>query len=242
MKIGVAQTRPVTGDIQRNLERHAILIDMALHHGAKVIVFPELSVTGYEPSLAKDLAIDQEDARFDIFQHFSDTKHATIGVGAPTASPEGPCISLLIFQPHKARELYSKMHLHQDEEPFFARGKPSAGLFGANGEIALAICYELSVAEHAASASKNGAEIYIASVAKPAAGVDVAANRLSEIAREYSMMALMSNCVGPTDGWESAGRTSVWDDKGVLLSQLDDKNEGILVVDTETHTVVQCIA
>jgi len=56
MKICVAQTRPVKGDIQSNIENHKKFIDLAVSGGADTIIFPELSLTGYEPELAKELA------------------------------------------------------------------------------------------------------------------------------------------------------------------------------------------
>ncbi len=84
MKICVAQTKPVKGDIQRNIENHKKLIDMAASHGADIIIFPELSLTGYEPTLAKELATTQDDSRFDDFQQISDRRQITIGIGVPT--------------------------------------------------------------------------------------------------------------------------------------------------------------
>jgi predicted amidohydrolase len=50
MKVCVAQTRPVTADIQRNIEHHKRLIDTAVPHHPDLIIFPELSLTGYEPN------------------------------------------------------------------------------------------------------------------------------------------------------------------------------------------------
>lgn len=85
----------------------------------------------------------------------------------------------------------------------------------------------------------NGAEIYVASVAKPAGDVDRAIARLSAIACEYRMTVMMSNCVGVCDGWQAAGKTSVWNKQGVLLSQLNDDDEGIIVVDTVMQDVIQ---
>ena len=82
---------------------------------------------------------------------------------------------------------------------------------------------------------KSGAEIYVASVAKSVNGVDNASKRLSEIATKYAMSALMSNCVGQSDDFESAGKTSVWNHKGLLVGQLDDTNEGIVIYDTVTQ-------
>lgn len=152
MKICAVQTRPITGDIESNIERHQKLIDLAVANGADTIIFPELSLTGYEPTLAKALAMHSDDRRFDDFQKIADTRQITIGVGVPTKNEAGICISLVIFQPHQARQTYAKQYIHPDEEDFFVSGQNSIGLLGDKNNLALAICYELSVPEHAEKA------------------------------------------------------------------------------------------
>jgi predicted amidohydrolase len=220
MKICVAQTRPIKGDIQSNIDHHKKLIDLAISNGADIVIFPELSLTGYEPKLAKALATNQDDRRFDDFQKISNTQQMTIGVGVPTKNNTGVCISMVLFQPHQARRMYSKKYLHPDEEEFFVSGQNFPSLKINKIDIALAICYELSVPDHAEKAFKSGAEIYIASVAKSVNGVNKASKRLSDIAHKYSMTVLMSNCVGQSEDFESAGKTAIWNDKGLLVGQL----------------------
>jgi predicted amidohydrolase len=239
MKICVAQTRPVKGDIQSNIYHHKKLIDLAVSNGADTVIFPELSLTGYEPELSEDLATCQDDSRFDDFQKIADTRQITIGVGVPTKNNTDTCISMVLFQPHKGRQTYSKKFLHADEEQFFARGQGFGGLIGNKNNIALAICYELSVPEHSEHAFKSGAEIYIASVAKTVNGVENAVKSLSEIANKYSMTVLMSNCVGQCDGSECGGKTSIWNNKGLLVAQLNDTNEGIIIIDTGTLELIE---
>jgi predicted amidohydrolase len=239
MKVCVAQTQPITGDIARNIQGHEELIDLASSNGADIIIFPELSLTGYEPELAKELAISQEDSRLDTFQRISDAKQITIGVGVPTKHPTGICISLVLFQPHQARQLYSKQYLHPDEEAYFVGGQNSICLIGNQRNVALAICYEISVDEHSKQAARGGAEIYIASVAKFVSGIDRALSRLSDIASQYSMMVLMANCIGKADGSQCAGKTSIWNAQGCLIGQLDDAAEGILILDTETQELIK---
>ena len=235
MKICIAQTRPVKGDIQSNIDNHKKLIGLAVANGADTIIFPELSLTGYEPGLSKELATDQDDSRFGDFQKISDSKHIAIGVGMPTKTNSGVLISMIIFQPHKPRHTYSKQYLHQDEHPYFINASQQAVLEERKNKIALAICYELSVPEHSENASKSGAEIYIASVAKSVSGVEKAVKSLSEIAGKYSMTVLMSNCIGHCDDFECGGKTSVWNSKGLLIAQLNDKDEGIIILDTDTQ-------
>lgn len=158
MKICVVQAESIRGNIQGNTDNHKKLVDFAVSNGAEIIIFPELSLTGYEPDLAAELATNRDDSRFDDFQMISDTKRVTIGVGVPTRSSAGVCISMILFHPHSERQLYSKAYLHADEEPFFVSGQNST-TFISGTRIALAICYEISVPEHAGNASKGGAEV-----------------------------------------------------------------------------------
>jgi predicted amidohydrolase len=239
MKLCVAQTKPVKGDIEKNIAAHKELIRLAVSNSADMIVFPELSITGYEPELAAALATDQDDPRFDEFQQISDTQHITIGIGAPTKSDDGICISMIIFQPNKKRETYSKKYLHTSEDIFFTSGENFTGLLGEKENIAPAICYELSVPQHAADASQKGASVYIACVVEDIEGVERAIKKLSAIGSTYSMTVLMANVTGPTGTYYGGGKTAAWNDKGELKGQLDTSHAGILLYDTETGTTVE---
>lgn len=238
MKIAVAQTKPVKGDIESNIISHQKFINLASANNADLIIFPELSLTSYEPGLSKELAIDEQDSRLNVFQTISDTKHITIGVGIPTKSSRGICISMLLFQPKMPQMIYSKQFIHPDEETFFVCGKKGSGLIG-DKNIALAICYELSVPEHSETAFKNGANIYVASVAKSAVGVEKAFDTLASIAKKYAITVLLANSVGPSDDFVSAGRSAIWNSKGTLLDELDSENEGLLILNTNTQEVTK---
>ncbi|HEX6428827.1 MAG TPA: nitrilase-related carbon-nitrogen hydrolase, partial [Niastella sp.] len=103
--------------------------------------------------------------------------------------------------------------------------------------IALAICYEISIPQHAENASTSGAQVYLASVAKTVKGVEKAWTGLSNIAGKYGMTVLMSNSVGMCEDGECGGRSAVWNNKGTLLGELNDMDEGILMLDTDTQSV-----
>jgi predicted amidohydrolase len=239
MNIAVAQIRPFKGDIKKNIETHKKFIALAVSSGARIVVFPELSLTGYEPELSKKLATDQDDSRFDDFQKISDTNKITIGAGVPTKGNSGIYISMIIFQPHQPRQTYSKQYLHEDEHPYFICREQQVFLSVNKLKIAPAICYESLLPQHSEYAFKNEANIYIASVAKSANGVQKALKHFPEIARKYSMTVLMANSVGPCDNFESAGNTSVWNNKGVRAGQLNDTDEGLLIIDTETGDLIE---
>lgn len=237
MKFCVVQSLPVRGNVSENLVRHLRMIELACAYNPEIIVFPELSLTGYEPALAHDLARDPGDSIFDELQRASDHYNITIGAGAPLRVDGDIAISMLVFQPAQQRQLYAKTYLHADEEPFFSGKQGITSIKHANMHVAFAICYELSVAVHAERAFNEGAGIYIASVAKSVAGVDAAMHNLSEIAMKYSMTVLMANAVGPADNFVCGGRSAAWNNRGELMGQLDAHSEGLLVYDTDNNGV-----
>lgn len=206
---------------------------------ADVIVFPELSLTGYEPTLASRLVCDPDDGEFLVFQRTVDETNMVIGIGMPTRNPNGICISMVLFRPRQSKLIYSKRYLHRDEEPFFVTGDNLSSLTFGETKIAPAICYEISIPDHAAHAIAGGANIYLASVNKSVNSIDDALQRLGDIAVGYSIPVLMSNCVGFCDAAACAGRTSIWNDEGALVGQLDDEAEGILILDSVTGAVTE---
>lgn len=241
MKICIAQTRPIKGNVSANIEAHKRFIENALTFNAGAIFFPELSLTGYETELAKELATNQNDIRLDVFQEISDKKNIIIGLGLPTEDESQIRISMIIFEPNKPRRTYSKQLLHTDEFPFFKNGAVQLVIEANDRCIAPAICYESLQPSHAENACKLGADVYLASVAKSANGIEKAFVHYPGIAKKYVIPVLMSNCVGFCDNFLSVGKSSVWTKEGRLAGQLDDESEGILVFDTETEEVNELI-
>ena len=235
MKLCVAQTRPVAGAVEMNIAAHLHWISQAAAAGAELVVFPELSLTGYEPALAAELSRSVSDRCFDVFQSISDQEKIQIGVGAPLRTELGTEIGMLLFRPNADRHAYSKMYLHPDEQSCFVPGQTANNIMDTNPVVALAICYELSVPQHLEHALKRGAQIYVASVAKTASGMQQAQARLAGIAHSHSLPVLLSNCIGHLDGSECAGGSAVWNSSGALTAQLDACHEGLIVLDSATQ-------
>src|SRR6476620_2963887 len=95
MKIAAIQTSPIIGDFAKNIEAHKKLIELSTDNGADLIFFPELSLTGYEPKLANELAISPDDDRLNDFQNISDAKEITIAVGVPIRAETGIMIGMI---------------------------------------------------------------------------------------------------------------------------------------------------
>lgn len=236
MKLCAAQFQPSKGNIDPNVEKHLALIDLAVTCGAGLIVFPELSLTGYEPELVGDLATSGDNARLEIFQELSEQYAIIIAVGLPTRGERGTLISTVIFHPRRARQTYSKQMLHSDELPFFVAGDREI-VFSVDGHsFTPAICYESLQNAHAEKAAGMGADVYLACVAKPEQGVAQAYAHYPEIAKRHSMLVLMSNCIGPCDNFVAAGGSAAWNRRGELLVGMSPTQTGLVLVDMETET------
>lgn len=237
MKICLAQTKSTKGDIEQNISNHKRWIEVAVSQNVDLIVFSELSLTGYEPALAQELATEPADPRLNEFQQISDQNEIVIGVGLPLKLGVDIFISMLIFHPKEPRQVYSKQMLHSDELSYFAQGRKQTILTIKNIKIALAICYESLQPEHLERAMKLGAEVYLASVAKSSQGIEKAVAHFSEISKKHAIPVLMTNGIGPCDNFESAGLSAIWDENGTLIKQLDPNKECLLTYDTETKEV-----
>ncbi len=201
-----------------------------------LIVFPELSITAYEPELAKELATHYNSPLFNSIQKLSDQGEISIGMGMPTLSADGIHISMLIFQPLMARTVYSKQLLHTDELAYFSAGKEQRFLDIKGKKIAVGICYETLQREHFIQAKKGRADIYIASVAKPLHGIQKAYQHFPRIANEFNTPVLMANSIGFCDNFLAGGQSAVWNQKGELLQQLDGQNQGLLLYNSELES------
>ncbi|MFI5152511.1 MAG: carbon-nitrogen hydrolase family protein [Chitinophagales bacterium] len=239
MKISLAQARPVPGNIQANIANHLKLIKLAASIDADMIIFPELSITGYEPKLASALATQLDDHRFNGFQDLSDKHAMVIGIGMPLRVSGGISIGMIIFQPDRPRSHYTKKYLHPDEEPYFVSKESAIDSISIDQKIALAICYEISVDDHAEATARRAASVYLASVDKTTRGIEQAIERLSAIAKKYSVTALVANCAGTCDGGVCGGKTSIWNRQGILIGQLDQREQGILMIDTKNDSIIK---
>lgn len=232
MKLCAVQLASLKGDVQANLERHLACIEQAAALGAELVVFPELSLTGYEPTLARQAALPVSSARLDPLQAACDRFGITVAAGLPLPTPDGIRIGMPILSPGVARQAYAKRRLHDDELPWFTPGDQALLLQVGAHRVAPAICYESMFMAHAAAAREHGADLYLVSVAKTAKGIREGYLHYSEVALELGMAVLLANCVGPADTFIGAGGSAAWDSQGGLLASLDDHSEGLIVLDT----------
>lgn len=229
LTIAAAQSRSVPGDVEANVRRHLRFVQCAIDHEVDLIVFPELSLTGYEPTLATPLAMTPRDARLRPFDQIARTHSVTIVVGAPLSSKrEKPSIGAIAFTP-AGGIAYAKQHLHEGEEACFSPGDRGCVVAVKDRQVALAICADTNQAIHARDAATHGADVYAAGVLITADGYERDADILQGDAREHRMVVLMANHSHPTGGLTPAGRSAIWDETGQRLIAAVGTEEALVV-------------
>jgi len=234
MKIGLVQLESVKGDIEKNLNAHLEWIQKSAAAGTSLLIFPELSLTGYDSSMARDLAFDQSDSRLGIFAATSQSLGIDIAVGLPLATSDKPTIALLLFKMDGTRQAFTKQFLHEDEIPFFMAGEKKPGLLLNAEHIAFAICYEIFVDEHTVAVLEN-ASIFIVSVAKSENGMLRANSKAERIAKEHDVSVLICNAIGAVEDYIADGGTAVWNRAGEKLAAIPSGKSGVLIWDSATN-------
>ncbi|WP_347900876.1 carbon-nitrogen hydrolase family protein [Pseudomonas purpurea] len=229
--IAAAQSISLAGDLLANIARHQCYIEAAAVQGVQLLVFPELSLTGYERGLAAQLAIAPQDPVLQPLRDFAQEMGVTAVVGMPIRlSADSPVlIGALVLAADGSLAVYTKQNLHAGEEVAFAAGTGGSMLTLGHDRISLAVCADFSHASHARNAAKMGADVYAASVLITEGGYAPDTALLQGYALEHSMAVLMANHGGVTGGWESAGRSAIWAPDGSLIVAAPGVGDALVV-------------
>jgi predicted amidohydrolase len=237
MTIAAAQTVPKRNDISGNLDDHIRLAAMAADHGARLIVFPEMSLTGYERELGKSLAFSQDDERLEPLRALSNSRDIVILAGAPILLVTGLHIGMFVIRPGFPDMIYTKQFLHDGEEQYFVSGPNTDLQFDLDNErVSLAICADITNPIHPARAAALNSSLYIASIFYTPNGINKGLDDLQSYAKELSMNILMSNFGGPSYHFDAAGRSSFWTNSGELIGHYDGGGEGLLLMNKLNNT------
>ena len=248
VSIAAAQTVPVPGDVSANTAHHQRLIAEAGRCAVDTIVFPELSLTGYELDMAPRLAFTPKDARLAPLQDEVRRHGVRAIVGAPIRIAGRLHIGAFIIGADGDMGVYTKRHLGAFSDAARVDGcgdhrfpPPERAVFQPGGHdptielspgvvAAAAICADVGQDEHPATAARRGARVYLASMfVIPSAYTDECA-RLRLLASRYRMCVLMSNYGGPSGGLAAAGRAAAWSADGTRLGVLPPDGEGLAIM------------
>jgi predicted amidohydrolase len=207
LTLTVAQPRCTAHDVAANARTHAAIVRDA---GARVVVFPELSLTGYELD-APTVALDDPALR-----PLVDACRATDSIalaGAPIAGDDGTeHIAMLAFDAVGVRVAYRKMFLGAAEADRFTPGTTPAVITVDGWRLGLAICKDTGVAEHAARTCELGVDVYVAGVAEAFEHDDVQPRRARRIIDDHRVFVAIASFAGPTGGGfdRTAGGSRIW--------------------------------
>lgn len=215
--VAAIQSASIKGDIAANLTRHLALVRQAAALGVRLALFPELSLIGYEPDVAAATALRGADVRLAPLADLAQNSGMTIVVGAPLRIDGTLYIGAISFLPDGRVIEYTKQHLHDGEDAVFTAGFGGEALDIEGASAALAVCADFTHASHAQAAAQAGAKLYAASALVSPGGYAKDSEILRGYAEQHAMPVLMSNHGGPTGGWQSAGRSALWDERGKLV-------------------------
>lgn len=240
--IAAAQTIPTRGDVGANVAQHVRLVDLAAEHQARVVVFPELSLTGYELDLADDLAFSQSDPRLAPLVEVARSCSMTLIVGAPVRIGPRLHIGALIVSPDGTVGVYTKHHLGAfssgaspdgivppAEATVFHPGTSNPLVRFDGNTAAVAVCADTGRPSHPRRAAGRGARTYLASMFVVPSEIERETASLGAYATRHSMAVVLANYGGPSGGLVSAGQSAIWSDDGELLARLEAVGAGVAV-------------
>ena len=215
--LAAAQSISIPGDLTANLRSHLDVVTAAAEAGVTLLLFPELSLTGYEPTLAAALALEPADIRLLPLREACRAAGLTAVVGAPVQGPTGLQIGALILGADGSCRVHTKQYLHPGEAPPFVPGSGGELLELPGLKGALAICADSNQPAHAAAARARGADLYLVSAVIGATGYPADSAQLADHARRLGMAVLMANHGAPTGGYACVGRSAFWQADGHCL-------------------------
>ena len=253
MKIALAQTNPLVGDIVGNVTAARKLIGQACEAGCDVVVFPELSLLGYPPRdlLRKEQFVADSEAAVKELAADCTGIAALVGFVRRVEGSSGRPMAnaAAVLSGGRVSSVHTKTLLPTydvfDETRYFEPGPPAGGVIDVDGHaIGLTICEDLWDA--AALGRKLYADDPVGQLAE--AGVELVINmaaspfEIGKIQRREDLLARQAkrcgcpivyvNQVGGNDELVFDGSSCVVDGEGTVIARAVSFDEDLLIVDT----------
>ncbi|HEX7937331.1 MAG TPA: carbon-nitrogen hydrolase family protein [Paraburkholderia sp.] len=236
--IAAAQAQAVCGDVTANIARTVELTGLAADRGAKLVVFPEKFLSGYEPALIAGeparYAFEESDARLDPIREVCRARGIAAIVGAATRGADGLQtglhISSLIFD-RRGEDVapYRKQYLYRSEADIYRPGTRGCILELDGWRLALGVCYDSGFPEHARLAALNGAHAYLVSgLFSVKSGFHQSRIWFPARAFDNTLYVLLSNHVGTTGGWDTCGASAIWSPYGDAIAQASRDRQEVI--------------
>lgn len=234
LNLALAQTNTVLGDVQANLEKHLSVLADAKKQDADLVVFPELSLTGYVlqdlvPTVAHQPSDDDP-----IFKHLlKASRDLDLVVGfVDEDSRHRFYIASAYLSGGKVLHVHHKVYLPTyglfDEGRFFARGDSVRAFDTRFGRLGILICEDFWHVSPPYLLWLDGADMLLLSSASPGRGLNddeklESARWVERINQTYASLfttfVAHANRVGYEDGLNFWGGSTVFDPNGELIVQ-----------------------
>jgi predicted amidohydrolase len=216
LTVAAAQPPIVSYDVAANALTHAATVRSA---SARVAVFPELSLTGYELDAP---AITAEDPRLAPIVEACAEAGSLALIGAPVQGEAGGShIAMLAVEGAGAKVAYHKMCLGPAESERFTPGGKPAVLEVDGWRLGLAICRDTRFPEHASETAAMGIDAYVVGILESAEDAAVLEERARRVTADHQVCVVMASFAGSTGGGfaHAAGGSAIWTSDGVAIAE-----------------------
>ncbi len=239
--LAISQFKPKLGDIKSNLERHLSIAKQAKKSGADLVLFPELSLTGYSiRDLNAEVALKVGDKFFNPLKLLS--KEIPIAAGAVIKDENGGIRnSLMYFEGGEIKHVHFKVYLPTygifEEQRYFLPGKEVKAFDTKFGKIGLLICEDLWHVSLPYLLAIQGAKLILASAASPTrisgdsdeyAGYRINSEQHKSFARLLSVYLAFAHRVGFEDGVNFWGGSEIVSPHGEVLAVANLFDEAVI--------------
>jgi NAD+ synthase/NAD+ synthase (glutamine-hydrolysing) len=239
MKIAVAQINTTVGDFEGNAARVRKAVDAGRAAGARLVVAPEMSLSGYP---AEDLWLRDDfcdRCLAEVVKLATYCLDVAVIVGYPHREGRTRYNAAAVLRAGRMEKFYLKQRLPNykvfDEKRYFEAGNAPC-VFDLEGrKVALAICEDLWFPEPAAQAKKAGAELLVSINASPFHRAQQAERyqRMGERVKETKLPLLYVHGVGGQDEIVFDGASFALSGDGMLGYQGETFREAVDIVDWE---------
>ena len=252
IRIAIAQCAPALGAVKRNLDMHDKWIARAKAAGARLVIFPELSLTGYYlKDLAADVACAADDPQLSRIAEAS--RDIDISAGFVERSADA---KLHIAQGHwsggKLVHVHRKVYLPTygifDDGRYFGPGDRFETYRWAGGTTGVAICEDLWHVSTPYLYAAAGATIVLAPSASPGRGVAEGGDlgtaescRLMDrfYASYLTVYIVYVNRVGHEDGIAFWGGSEIVAPDGTVAARAPEFDEDLLIGEIDPELVAR---
>ncbi len=228
--------------VAANVATHVGFVERARAEGARFVLFPELSLTGYELDALAAAAspghpgpwLTDHDARLQPLQEACIRTGTTVVVGAPWREPDlTPRLASLVIGPDGTIRPVFKTHLHGAEGKLFVAGA-GPGVITVDGwRIALAVCADAAHPSHAAAAADAQADVYAVSALYTRGEELRLGLHMGARSMDHRLFGLLANLGGETPLGTSCGLSGAWGPDGASVVQVKGVGTEIVMAELE---------